>query len=124
MAVENLELQEQQSDRRELEETLDKLEKHKDKLAEQIKATRQLCYEESQQVTAASAHVTLICDAPLMSVILPLSHDTGGSVHSYSIYFYIEVFKIRFRKTVKEVISKNSFFLFNLFNLQTSFQLS
>lgn len=50
MAVENLELQEQQSDRKELEETLDKLEKHKDKLVQQIKAVRQLCYEESQQV--------------------------------------------------------------------------
>lgn len=51
MAVENLELQEQQSDRKELEETLDKLEKHKEKLIQQIKSTRQLCYEESQQVT-------------------------------------------------------------------------
>lgn len=50
MAVENLELKEQQSDREELEETLEKLEKHKDKLLQQIKATRQLCYEESQQV--------------------------------------------------------------------------
>lgn len=50
MAVENLELQEQQSDRKELEETLVKLEKHKEMLVQQIKATRQLCYEESQQV--------------------------------------------------------------------------
>lgn len=50
MAVESLELQEQQSDRKELEETLDKLESHKEKLVQQIKATRQLCYEESQQV--------------------------------------------------------------------------
>lgn len=45
-----MELQEQQSDRKELEETLVKLEKHKEKLAQQIKATRQLCYDESQQV--------------------------------------------------------------------------
>lgn len=51
MTVENLELQEQQSDRQELEETLQKLEKHKDKLIQQIKVTRQLCYEESQRVT-------------------------------------------------------------------------
>lgn len=51
MAVENLELQEQQSDRKELEETLVKLENHKEKLVQQIKAIRQLCYEESQQVT-------------------------------------------------------------------------
>ena len=50
MAVENLELQEQQLDRKELEETLVKLETHKEKLVQQIKATRQLCYEESQQV--------------------------------------------------------------------------
>lgn len=50
MAVENLELQEQQSDREELEETLMKLEKHKEKLVQQIKNIRQLCYEESQQV--------------------------------------------------------------------------
>ncbi|XP_058495006.1 uncharacterized protein LOC131465928 isoform X2 [Solea solea] len=50
--VENLELQEQQSDRKELEETLVKLESHKEKLVQQIKATRQLCYEESQQILA------------------------------------------------------------------------
>lgn len=50
LAVENLELQEQQSDRKELEETLVKLDKHKEKLIQQIKTTRQLCYEESQQV--------------------------------------------------------------------------
>lgn len=50
VAVENLELQEQQSDRRDLEETLVKLEKHKEKLVQQIKTIRQLCYEESQQV--------------------------------------------------------------------------
>lgn len=50
MAVENIELQEQQSDRKELEETLVKLETHKEKLVQQIKSTRQLCYEESQQV--------------------------------------------------------------------------
>lgn len=50
MTVENLELQEQQSDRQELEETLLKLDKHKDKLIQQIKTTRQLCYEESQKV--------------------------------------------------------------------------
>lgn len=50
VAVENLELQEQQTDRKELEETLVKLEKHKEKLVQQIKTIRQLCYEESQQV--------------------------------------------------------------------------
>uniref|UniRef100_UPI0037E7E659 epidermal growth factor receptor substrate 15-like n=1 Tax=Semicossyphus pulcher TaxID=241346 RepID=UPI0037E7E659 len=50
VAVEHLELQEQQSDRKELEETLVKLEKHKEKLMQQIKTTRQLCYEESQQI--------------------------------------------------------------------------
>lgn len=48
--MENLELQEQQSDRKELEETLVKLESHKEKLIQEIKETRQLCYEESQQV--------------------------------------------------------------------------
>lgn len=51
MAVENLELQEQQSDCKDLEETLVKFEEHKEKLIQQIKATRQLCYEESQKVT-------------------------------------------------------------------------
>lgn len=50
MTVESLELQEQQSDRKELEDTLLKLDKHKDSLIQQIKETRQLCYEESQQV--------------------------------------------------------------------------
>ncbi|XP_041658805.1 uncharacterized protein LOC121519842 [Cheilinus undulatus] len=50
VAVEHLELQEQQSDRKELEETLVKLDKHKDKLIQQIKTTRQLCYEESQKI--------------------------------------------------------------------------
>ncbi|XP_019117535.2 dentin sialophosphoprotein isoform X2 [Larimichthys crocea] len=55
VAVENLELQEQQSDRKELEETLDKLEKHKEKLIQQIKSTRQLCYEESQQILSLQA---------------------------------------------------------------------
>ncbi|XP_008289143.1 nestin-like [Stegastes partitus] len=55
VAVENLELQEQQSDRKELEETLVKLEEHKDKLAQQIKDTRQLCYEESQQILSLQA---------------------------------------------------------------------
>ncbi|XP_028327678.1 uncharacterized protein LOC114478709 isoform X2 [Gouania willdenowi] len=50
VTVENLELQEQQSDRKELEDTLVKLDQHKQKLLEQIKATRQLCYEESQQI--------------------------------------------------------------------------
>lgn len=54
VAVENLELQEQQSDRKELEDTLVKLEKHKDKLVQQIKTIRQLCYEESQQVEKQS----------------------------------------------------------------------
>uniref|UniRef100_A0AAV2JSU6 Uncharacterized protein n=1 Tax=Knipowitschia caucasica TaxID=637954 RepID=A0AAV2JSU6_KNICA len=55
VAVENLELKEQQSDRQELEETLEKLEKHKEKLVQQIKATRQLCYEESQQILSLQA---------------------------------------------------------------------
>ncbi|XP_071347185.1 nestin-like isoform X2 [Trachinotus anak] len=55
VAVENIELQEQQSDRKELEETLDKLEKHKEKLVQQIKTTRQLCYEESQQILSLQA---------------------------------------------------------------------
>ncbi|KAJ0012355.1 hypothetical protein NQD34_013330 [Periophthalmus magnuspinnatus] len=55
VAVENLELKEQQSDRQELEETLEKLEKHKEKLIQQIKATRQLCYEESQQILSLQA---------------------------------------------------------------------
>ncbi|XP_054623119.1 uncharacterized protein LOC129176769 isoform X2 [Dunckerocampus dactyliophorus] len=55
VAVENLELQEQQSDRKELEETLLKLEKHKEKLVQQIKAIRQLCYEESQQILSLQA---------------------------------------------------------------------
>ncbi|XP_013888483.1 uncharacterized protein LOC106535891 isoform X2 [Austrofundulus limnaeus] len=55
VTVENLELQEQQSDRQELEETLQKLEKHKDKLIQQIKATRQLCYEESQKILSLQA---------------------------------------------------------------------
>lgn len=51
LAVENLELQEQQLDHTELEETLAKLEKHKETLNQQIKTIRQLCYNESQQVT-------------------------------------------------------------------------
>ncbi|XP_077954798.1 uncharacterized protein LOC120815916 isoform X2 [Gasterosteus aculeatus] len=55
VTVENLELQEQQSDRNELEETLAKLETHKQKLVQQIKATRQLCYEESQQILSLQA---------------------------------------------------------------------
>ncbi|KAF7645559.1 hypothetical protein LDENG_00202340 [Lucifuga dentata] len=55
VAVEDMELQEQQSDRNELEETLLKLEKHKEKLVQQIKATRQLCYEESQQILSLQA---------------------------------------------------------------------
>ncbi|XP_041849314.1 uncharacterized protein LOC121645071 isoform X2 [Melanotaenia boesemani] len=55
VAVESLELQEQESDRKELEETLDKLEKHKEKLVQQIKTTRQLCYEESQQILSLQA---------------------------------------------------------------------
>ncbi|KAM8850421.1 uncharacterized protein AB9W97_021608 isoform 2-T2 [Spinachia spinachia] len=55
VTVENLELQEQQSDRYELEETLAKLETHKQNLVQQIKATRQLCYEESQQILSLQA---------------------------------------------------------------------
>lgn len=48
--MEKLDLQEQQSDRKELEETLVKMEKHKEKLIQQIKTIGQLCYNESQQV--------------------------------------------------------------------------
>ncbi|XP_034743808.1 dentin sialophosphoprotein-like isoform X5 [Etheostoma cragini] len=59
VAVENLELQEQQSDRKELEETLVKLETHKETLVQQIKATRQLCYEESQQILSLQAEEVL-----------------------------------------------------------------
>ncbi|XP_053739938.1 uncharacterized protein LOC128769899 isoform X2 [Synchiropus splendidus] len=55
VTVENLELQEQQSDRQELEETLVKLDKHKEKLLQQIKTTRQLCYEESQKILSLQA---------------------------------------------------------------------
>ncbi|XP_051944081.1 uncharacterized protein LOC127616503 isoform X2 [Hippocampus zosterae] len=55
VTVENLELQEQQSDRKELEETLLKLAKHKEKLIQQIKEIRQLCYEESQQILSLQA---------------------------------------------------------------------
>uniref|UniRef100_A0A1A8IWB1 Epidermal growth factor receptor pathway substrate 15 n=2 Tax=Nothobranchius kuhntae TaxID=321403 RepID=A0A1A8IWB1_NOTKU len=55
VTVENLELEEQQSDRRELEETLVKLDKHKEKLIQQIKATKQLCYEESQKILSLQA---------------------------------------------------------------------
>ncbi|KAK2895811.1 uncharacterized protein [Channa argus] len=55
LTVENLELQEQQSDRKELEETLVKLENHKETLVQQIKTTRQLCYEESQQILSLQA---------------------------------------------------------------------
>lgn len=64
VAVENLELQEQQSDRKELEDTLVKLEKHKDKLVQQIKTVRQHCYEESQQVEVQSHFNT----APLIQL--------------------------------------------------------
>ncbi|KAM4727491.1 uncharacterized protein FYW61_010761 isoform 2-T2 [Anableps anableps] len=55
LAVENLELQEQQSDCKDLEETMVKFEKHKEKLIQQIKATRQLCYEESQKILSLQA---------------------------------------------------------------------
>ncbi|XP_029309539.1 uncharacterized protein LOC115022630 isoform X2 [Cottoperca gobio] len=55
VTVENLELQEQQSDRKELEETLVKLETHKEKLVQQVKSTRQQCYEESQQILSLQA---------------------------------------------------------------------
>lgn len=48
--MEKLDLQEQQSDRQELEETLVKMETHKEKLIQQIKTIRQLCYNESQKV--------------------------------------------------------------------------
>ncbi|XP_008431768.1 uncharacterized protein LOC103479233 isoform X1 [Poecilia reticulata] len=55
LAVENMELQEQQSDCKDLEETMVKFEKHKEKLIQQIKATRQLCYEESQKILSLQA---------------------------------------------------------------------
>ncbi|XP_077580898.1 uncharacterized protein LOC144201926 isoform X2 [Stigmatopora nigra] len=55
VTVENLELQEQQSDRDDLEETLVKLDQQKEKLVQQIKVTRQLCYEESQQILSLQA---------------------------------------------------------------------
>ncbi|XP_043989339.1 uncharacterized protein LOC122840773 isoform X2 [Gambusia affinis] len=55
LAVENMELQEQQSDCKDLEETMLKFEKHKEKLIQQIKATRQLCYEESQKILSLQA---------------------------------------------------------------------
>ncbi|MEQ2279888.1 hypothetical protein AMECASPLE_013882 [Ameca splendens] len=55
LVVENMELQEQQSDCKDLQETLVKLEKHKEKLIQQIKATRQLCYEESQKILSLQA---------------------------------------------------------------------
>ncbi|CAL8343332.1 unnamed protein product [Merluccius merluccius] len=55
VAVETLELQEQQQDSRELEETLGKLDQHKDKLQQQIKATRLLCVEESQRILSLQA---------------------------------------------------------------------
>lgn len=58
LAMEKLDLQEQQSDRQELEETLVKLEKHKDKLIQQIKSIRQLCYNESQQVLIHSMGIS------------------------------------------------------------------
>lgn len=54
--MEKLDLQEQQSDRQELEETLVKMETHKEKLIQQIKTIRQLCYNESQQVL-----INLLC---------------------------------------------------------------
>ncbi|XP_033959603.1 uncharacterized protein [Pseudochaenichthys georgianus] len=55
VTVEHLELQEQQSDRKELEETLGNLETHKDELVQQVKATRQMCYEESQKILSLQA---------------------------------------------------------------------
>ncbi|KAK5622164.1 hypothetical protein CRENBAI_008839 [Crenichthys baileyi] len=55
LAVENVELQEQQSDSKDLQETLVKLEEHKEKLIQQIKETRQLCYEESQKILSLQA---------------------------------------------------------------------
>ncbi|KAK5859376.1 hypothetical protein PBY51_020936 [Eleginops maclovinus] len=55
VTVENLELQEQQSDRKELEETLVNLETHKEELVQQVKETRQMCYEESQKILSLQA---------------------------------------------------------------------
>ncbi|KAK7945284.1 hypothetical protein WMY93_001012 [Mugilogobius chulae] len=72
VAVENLELKEQQSDRKELEETLEKLEKHKEKLIQQIKVTRQLCYEESQQEENALCSLS-------GSAVTPQSQMEGSS---------------------------------------------
>ncbi|KAJ3595316.1 hypothetical protein NHX12_004620 [Muraenolepis orangiensis] len=55
VAVESLELQEQQQDIKELEETLLKLDQHKEKLQQQIRTTRQLCVEESQRILSLQA---------------------------------------------------------------------
>ncbi|XP_059913913.1 uncharacterized protein LOC132462411 isoform X1 [Gadus macrocephalus] len=55
VALESLELQEQQQDVRDLEETLLKLDQHKEKLQLQIKSTRQLCVEESQKILSLQA---------------------------------------------------------------------
>ncbi|TWW73452.1 hypothetical protein D4764_15G0008460 [Takifugu flavidus] len=55
LAMEKLDLQEQQSDRLELEETLVKMETQKEKLIQQIKTIRQLCYNESQQILSLQA---------------------------------------------------------------------
>lgn len=77
MAVENLELQEQRSDRKELEETLVKLEKHKEKLIQQIKGTRQLCYEESQQVMMHSTAALAACALYFFSIHVMRSCMSG-----------------------------------------------
>ncbi|CAB1317650.1 unnamed protein product, partial [Coregonus sp. 'balchen'] len=52
---EGVELQEQRGDRRELEETLEKLEQHRGELEEQLKLTRLECVQESQQILSLQA---------------------------------------------------------------------
>ncbi|XP_062337876.1 uncharacterized protein LOC134036796 [Osmerus eperlanus] len=53
--VEGIELQEQHSDKLELEQTLERLEKHRAELEEQIKRTRLQCFQESQEILSLQA---------------------------------------------------------------------
>ncbi|XP_055723215.1 dentin sialophosphoprotein-like isoform X1 [Salvelinus fontinalis] len=52
---EGIELEEQRGDRRELEETLEKLEQHRMELEDQLKLTRLECVQESQQILSLQA---------------------------------------------------------------------
>ncbi|KAL0965929.1 hypothetical protein UPYG_G00288100 [Umbra pygmaea] len=52
---EGIELQEQRTDRQELEETLEKLKQHKTELEERLKLTRLECVKESQQILSLQA---------------------------------------------------------------------